>query len=128
MEISTFLAAHAALPWVWGSVDGALAPFDWAISNGKADGAYWRGSYSSETELRNIVVSRGSLVNLVNDSCSRIGFSLQGNASLGNIGVIGSKDNVNRQWAAIYDGLSWQTFSPVGFVQIRMPALCVWGF
>lgn len=128
MELATFLASQASLPWAWGSVDGVITPFDWAVSNGKPDGAYWRGSYSSEVELKKLIVSRGSLTNLINDSCSRAGLFLHLEPIVGCIGVIGAKNSVERQWAAIYDGFNWQTLSPVGFVQIRMAPLCIWGF
>ena len=46
MDLDEFLAAHALLPWGWGTVDCSLVLADWAVACGRADpAAHLRGNY-----------------------------------------------------------------------------------
>ena len=127
MSLDEFFTDNAAKAWGWGVVDCSLALADWAIAKGHPDPALaWRGAYSDELGWKRIVIARGGLLPLVNDACSRAGFTMTETIATGAVGVIGSQHNIERQWGAIYDGAQWMVRDSAGFAPITARPLGMW--
>lgn len=127
MDLDEFLATHAELPWAWGSVDCALVLADWAVAQGNPDpAATRRGTYATELGWKRIVVARGGLFPLVSDICDRAGLLPTSTPSRGVIGVIGARNNIDRQWGAIHDGTRWLVRDVTGFTPKDEAPLGAW--
>jgi len=95
-------------PHVWGRSDCSLAVADWAMAAGHADSAAdLRCTYSTETQCRAVLASRGGLIATVGGCAQAIGLSPIQEPEFGCIAVIGSSHNEDRQWAAIWQGFRW---------------------
>lgn len=97
-----------ALPFVWGQSDCSLLIADWLVENGHPDpAAEWRGTYNDEASCRALLAARGGLLAHVGDCAARIGLRPLHEPAFGAVAVIGSERNVDRQWAAIWNGRRW---------------------
>lgn len=107
--LRAFLNAYEREPWTPGDkVDCCLALAEWAIWMGRPDpAAAMRGTYQDEQGFRAHVNAAGSLVALVGSCVSSIGARRVDVPICGDIAVIGSSNNIHRQFGAIYDGRQW---------------------
>lgn len=104
-----FLRAYGEKPWQPGvDVDCCLFLASWAMWLGHSDpAAHLRRTYDSDDGFRLIVDQAGGVVPLVADCAGRIGGRRETRPSCGAIGVIGSPNNIHRQFGAIHDGERW---------------------
>jgi hypothetical protein len=124
--LQQFLDEYARREWDWATTNCCLAAADWIVANGRSDPASeLRGSFATEADCRALIVGAGGVVHLFGDAVEAIGLTT-GAPVAGSVGVIGSANNVHRQWAAIYDGQRWQVRLQSGFVPFVARPLRVW--
>ncbi|WP_432443296.1 DUF6950 family protein [Rhizobium esperanzae] len=106
--IAAFLAAQERKEWDAATLNCMLFPAAWAIWLGHRDPVEdWRGRFSSEEEYLAILRGAGGCVPLMESAAARIGGRRQSTALCGAVGVIGSPNNPERQFGAIFDGRRW---------------------
>ncbi len=125
-RIGEFIAANATLPWSPGKVDCCIVLADWLICQGQDDPAsHLRGVYDDEAGFRRIIADAGDLVAVVQycvrDICRRVETPRGGD-----IGVLGSAGNINRQFGALYDGHKWLVRTTRGFDPVCATPLAIW--
>lgn len=106
--LQEFFRLHAQLPWKPGEVDCCLFLASWAIYLGHRDPApHLRGTYDSDDGFRSIIHQVGGVVPLVERCVDLIGGTRLQVPVCGAIGVIGSQNNMDHQFGAIFDGARW---------------------
>lgn len=106
--LHSFVAEHEKKAWSPGSVDCCLFIADWAIWLGHSDpAAHLRGRYRTEDGFRAIIDRDGGLVNIVGSCASAIDGKRVQQPQRGDIAVIGSTENIHRQFGSIFDGERW---------------------
>ncbi|MEZ2132460.1 MULTISPECIES: hypothetical protein [unclassified Sinorhizobium] len=107
-KLTAFIATHNTRPWQPGNVDCCLFLADWALWLGHQDpAAHLRGTYDTEDGFRDIITSACGVVPVVDRCVANIGGQRVDNPTCGAVGVIGSPNNIYRQWGAIFDGRRW---------------------
>jgi hypothetical protein len=121
------VAHNNALPWQPGAVDCCMVLADWAVWLGYPDSAaHLRGTYDSDDGFRAIIASHGGAVPLVGKCAASIGLRRVPRPSCGDIGVIGSPSNIQRQFGAIHDGNGWLVRMHGGFSRMTARTLAAW--
>jgi hypothetical protein len=106
--LSDFFRAYERKPWQPGHVDCCLFVAAWSIWLGHPDPALdWRGSYDSDQGFREIISKAGGVVPLFERCAARIRARRVQRASVGDVAVIGSHKNIEKQFGAIFDGERW---------------------
>lgn len=106
--LSDFFRAHERKPWQPGQVDCCLFVADWALWLGRSDPAEgWRGSYDTEDGFRAIINAAGGLVPLFEGCAAKVRAKRVQCAAAGDVAVIGSPNNIGKQFGAIFDGTLW---------------------
>jgi len=106
--LADFFRAYERKPWQPGQVDCCLFVAAWAMWLGHTDPARdWRGSYDSEEAFQSIIRKSGGVVPLFESCAAHIKAKRVQHASAGDVGVIGSPTNIDRQFGAIFDGERW---------------------
>jgi len=125
-SLKAFHDANAREPWAPGKVDCCMVLADWAIWLGHIDPAeHMRGTYSDEAGFFEIIDMYGGLINLVASRADLIGERVT-MPSLGAIGVVGSRNNIRRQFGAIHDGRRWLVRTARGFDTVCAAQLAAW--
>ena len=124
--IGEFLDANGRQPWQPGKVDCCIVLADWLIYQGQCDPAsHLRGVYDSEDGFRRIIAEAGGLVSVVQfcvrDICIQVD-----KPAVGDIGVLGSPNNITRQFGALYDGEGWLLRTSRGFEPVSAKPLAIW--
>jgi len=124
--LDAFLATNGALPWRPGEVDCCMVLASWAMWLGYADPvAEWRGTYSTEAEFEAIVERCGGVLPLVSGIAATVG-AIPCEPHRGCIGVVGSRDNIHRQFGTIHDGSGWLVRQRDCFARITARTLAAW--
>jgi hypothetical protein len=106
--LAAFLSAQERKSWDAATLNCMLFPAAWAIWLGHRDPVEnWRGAFGSEDEYLKIVRDAGGCVPLMDDAAKRIGGRRISSPTCGAVGVIGSVNNLERQFGAIFDGSRW---------------------
>ncbi|KSV79010.1 hypothetical protein N182_18635 [Sinorhizobium sp. GL2] len=107
--LAAFIRAYGEKPWRPGvDVDCCLFLASWALWLGHTDpAAHLRGTYDNDDGFRLIVDHAGGVLPLVADCVGRIDGRRVQDPACGAIGVIGSPNNIHRQFGAIHDGERW---------------------
>lgn len=106
--LSDFFRAYERKPWQPGRVDCCLFVAAWVIWLGRPDPAEaWRGRYDCEDGFRDIIRRAGGLVPLFEACANKVRAKRVQYPSAGDVAVIGSASNLERQFGAIFDGTSW---------------------
>lgn len=106
--LAAFLAAQKRKSWDAATLNCMLFPAAWAIWLGHRDPVeMWRGAFSNEDEYLAIVRAAGGCVPLMEAAATRIGGRHLDEPACGCVGVIGSPNNFERQFGAIFDGRRW---------------------
>jgi len=127
VRLAEFVAAQGSRMWEPGRVDCCLLLADWAIWLGHSDPAnHLRGAYSDENGFRSIIAAHQGVIQLVAGCVTRIGGKPLLAPGCGSVGVIGSPNNIDRQWGAIFDGVSWIVRGRDGIGPIVARPLAVW--
>jgi hypothetical protein len=125
--LEQFLAAYAEKPWRPGQVDCCLFLASWAIWLGHRDPAqHLRGAYDSEDGFRAIIEGQGSVSVLVGSCVAAIGGKRVQRPLCGAVGVIGSSNNIHRQFGAIHDGDGWLVRMQGGIGRMTAKTLAAW--
>lgn len=125
-RLSAFLSANQCMPWQPGVVDCSIVLADWLIWLGCEDPAsHLRGVYDSEEGFRQIIAEAGGLVPVV-QRCVRDICNIVPAPVAGDIGVLGSAKNINRQFGAMYDGTRWLLRTSRGFEPVVAAPLAIW--
>lgn len=104
----SFLAAQERKNWDPATLNCMLFPAAWAIWLGHRDPVEnWRGAFASEAEYLAIVRAAGGCVPLMEAAAARINARALAVPVCGAVGVIGSPNNPERQFGAIFDGSRW---------------------
>lgn len=127
--LDAFLADYGALPWSpGGDVDCCLALAAWLIWRGYPDPACaLRGTYSDEAGFRRLIIHAGGIVSLISPCIPVTGIATT-SPIRGDIGVIGSRSNIHRQFGAIHDGRGWLVRQKQGFGRMSAKTLAAWTF
>lgn len=106
--LSDFFRAYERKPWRPGQVDCCLFMAAWAVWLGYPDPARdWRGTYDSEDGFRAIIHKAGGVVPLIEECALSINARRVSQPITGDVAVIGSATNIDRQFGAIFDGARW---------------------
>lgn len=126
-QLAAFIAANGARLWEPGKVDCCIVLADWSMWLGYEDPApHLRGIYDSEDGFRAIIAARGGVVPVVATCAANIGLKPTTRPRCGDIGVIGSHANIERQFGAIHDGSSWLIRMHGGFARMTARTLAAW--
>lgn len=124
--LQSFIADNNTRPWQPGQVDCCMVLADWAMWLDHPDPAvHLRGAYDSDEGFRAIIAAAGSVPALVASCIPRSGKRIQ-HPSAGDIGVIGSPTNINRQFGAIHDGNGWLVRMHGSFGRMTAQTLAAW--
>lgn len=127
MTFADWKASYEATPFEYGVSDCCLALADWALAKGYQDGAVdLRGQYDNEADMYALIATYGDVVGIVSHCASVAGCKQIQRQHMGAIAVIGSADNMYRQWGAIWDGARWQVRLKDGFTAITARPLKIW--
>ncbi|WP_242217960.1 DUF6950 family protein [Shinella zoogloeoides] len=125
-SLKEFVAVNEAKPWAPGYADCCIILADWAIWLGNEDPAkHLRGAYSDEIGYQAIISAAGGVVPLVASCADEISERVEA-PEAGAVGVIGSRNNVKRQFGAIHDGCGWLVRTPRGFDRVFASSLAIW--
>lgn len=127
--LDEFIAENLARPWQPGQVDCMLAVSDWCVRMGYSDPAFERrGTYDSEAGFQKVIVDGGGLISIGRKYFGGIGAKIVTEPSHGCIGIIGSRDNIHRQWGAIYDGsaMGWRVRFIDAYPVVKAQPLIIW--
>ena len=124
--LQTFIADNNTRPWQPGQVDCCMVLADWASWLGHPDpAAHLRGTYDSDEGFRATIAAAGNVPALVASCIPRSGKRIQ-HPMAGDIGVIGSPNNIHRQFGAIHDGNGWLVRMHGGFGRMTARTLAAW--
>lgn len=99
----------------------------WAMWLGHPDPArHLRNTYRSENEFRAIIGAAGGVVPVVERCVEMIAGRAVDVPAVGAIGVIGSSQNIERQWGAVFDGHRWLVRARTGIVAFTAKPLAIW--
>ena len=125
--IETFIKESLHQPWQPGKIDCLLALADWCVWRGHSGPApHLRGMYDDDVGFRAIIERAGGAVPLVGRCADRIGLIRTEVPAMGDIAVIGSEANIQRQWGAIWDGGSWRVRFVNDYPPVKARALAIW--
>jgi hypothetical protein len=127
--LDEFVAGHLQRPWQPGQVDCMLAVADWCVRMGYPDpAASYRGTYDTEARTQAIVASLGGLIPWGRKHFGEIGAKIVTEPSHGCVAVVGSRNNIQRQWGAIYDGSAkgWRVRFIDAYPVVKARPLIIW--
>lgn len=126
--VADFVAFDGRREWSPGGiVDCCLSLAEWAIWLGYDDPAEkFRGAYQAGAGQEAILAANGGAVSIVERQVAAIGGAVIDAPQIGCIGVVGSPDNVRRQFGVIYGADGWLTRTPTGWHGIAAMALGIW--
>ncbi|MCM2455297.1 hypothetical protein HGO37_07870 [Rhizobium sp. CG4] len=125
--LADFFRAYERKPWQPGQVDCCLFVASWLIWLGHPDPAQdWRGSYDSDEGFRAIIGKAGGLVPLFEQCAVKIRAKRVQCPSVGDVGVIGSQANIDRQFGAIFDGERWRVRFINSISPMMATPLAIW--
>lgn len=125
--LAEFIRAYEEKPWDPGIVDCCLFLAAWAIWLGYNDPAWHlRCRYWDEKGFGKIIDEYNGLVPLVDGCVDIIAGQRVQSPICGDIGIIGSRWLVRRQYGAIYDGERWQVRAIKGVTPMIANPLAIW--
>lgn len=128
VKLQSFIDAYENEAWTPGErVDCCLIIAEWAMWLGYPDPvAEYRGAYSVGQGQIDMLADHGGAVPLIEAVASSIGAIRVCNPQAGDFGVVGSANNITRQFGVIHDGEGWITRAPDGFKRITARTLAAW--
>ncbi len=125
--LDEFLCAYERKPWEPASVNCCLFLASWAIWLGHQDPArHLRETFETEEEFQQLVVRAGGVVPVVENCVDTIRGRKLIEPKLGAIGVIGSANNMQRQFGAIFNGARWMVRYKDCVGPMAAGALAIW--
>lgn len=130
VTLRAFLDAYEPAPWTPGdAVDCCLIIAEWAMWLGYPDPvSHHRGSYRPGQGQIDKLAAHGGALPLIEAAALSLGAERVDGPAAGDFGVVGSLNNVTRQFGVIHDGDGWLTRAPDGFKRITARTLAAWRF
>jgi hypothetical protein len=126
--LRAFLEANAREAWTpGGKVDCCLALAEWLIWLGYGDpAAHLRGAYQPGQGQLDMLSAGSGAVGLIESCALPLGLPRVEIPQVGDVGAVGSRHNITRQFGVIHDGAGWLTRTPHGFIRLSAPTLAIW--
>lgn len=128
-RLERYISAAEDKPWAPGVVDCCMFVSDWVeLITGLDAGRFYRGIYSCDDGISKITTEMNGLVRIFETCAADMGLHETFNPVVGDVGVIGSELNIQRQFGAIYDGSKWIVRYKNGIGRMSANTLKSWSF